>query len=84
MEKECYSAFSRGESAFNLLLGFLVLTHPLKLSVQVLDGFPEDQQFAVRQSPYASHLSLKLSQGLHVLASSWHYCFLSPCPYWYV
>lgn len=79
--EECYSAFSRGESAFNPLLGFLDLTHPLKLGgVQVLDGFPEEQQFAVWQSPYASHLSLKLSRGLHVLASSWHYCSLSPCP----
>ena len=62
MEKECYSAFSRQESAFNPLLGlgFLDLIHPLKLGVQMLDGSPEERQLMILQSSYASHLSLKL------------------------
>lgn len=52
MKKECYSAFNRRESAFDPLLGlgFLVLIHPLKLEVQVLDGSLDEGQVMVLQS----------------------------------
>lgn len=64
MEKECCSAFSRGENGFNLLLGlgFLSSIRLLKLGVQVLDGSPEQQQLMLLESSYVSHLSLKLSK----------------------
>lgn len=80
--EECYSAFSREESAFNPLLGlgFPDLIHPLKLGVQVLDSSPEEWQLVVSQSSHASHLSLKLFKRLHALTSSWRYCCLSPRP----